>query len=288
MAVIVAAEDDRDVADLLATTLTQAGHVVHVAASGPRALKMVAERQPDLVILDQNMPGMTGLDVARRLRADDATASLPMLMVTAAAPDGAAAVFDHVLEMPVGMRSVASAADDLIAASPRTRAAAGRTLTDPDRLREVAALLGSPDPVDDLTMTMMMANLAEAAGSRTAATALVLNSAVLKLAAVGLPDLVAAAGGLPIEWSPCGVVVGGDRPVLLADMAADPIFQDTVLATVCGVRSYAAVPMRTESGLVVGALEVMDPAPDRFTPATVRGLDATVPAVLELLNRRRD
>jgi CheY-like chemotaxis protein len=257
-----------------------------MAGTGPRALQMVAERHPDLVILDHNMPGMTGLDVARRLRADDATATLPMLMVTAAAPVGAQDVFDHVLQMPVGMRSVASAADDLIAAAPRTPAN-GQALTDLGRLHAVAALLGPPDPVDDLTMTMLMANLAQAADCETATGALVLNDTVLTLASVGLPDLIGEAGGLPIEWSPCGVVAGGDRPVLLADMSIDPIFRDTVLATVCGVRSYAAVPVRTDAGTVVGALEVMDTRPGRFTQATVRGLIATAPTVMRLLDRRR-
>jgi CheY-like chemotaxis protein len=288
MAVIVTAEDDVDVADLISTTLTQAGHVVHVAGTGPRALQLVAERHPDLVVLDHNMPGMTGLDVARRLRADEATATLPMLMVSAAAPAGAQDVFDQVLQLPVGMRTVVGAANDLLAASPRTLPVAGRALTDPERLHAVAALLGSPDPVDDLTMTMLMANLALAADCQTAAGSLVLNDTVLTLASVGLPDLIGEAGGLPIEWSPCGVVVGGDRPVLIGDLSTDPIFRDTVLAGPCRVRSYAAAPLRTEAGLVVGALEVMDPEPGRFSSATVRGLIATVPTVLRVLDRRRD
>jgi CheY-like chemotaxis protein len=287
MAVIVAAEDDVDVADLLAATLCRAGHVVHVAGTGPRALQMVAEWHPDLVILDHNMPGMTGLDVARRLRADESTASLPILMLSAAAPDDARDVFDQVMQMPVGLRSVADAAGDLIAASRHDRPA-GRPLTDLDRLHAVAALLGAPEPVDDLTLTLLMSNVAEAAGCRTAATALVLNDTVVAAAAVGLPDLILEAGGVPIEWSPCGVVVGGDRPVLIRDMRNDPIFRDTVLSTLCGVRSYAAVPLRTEAGLVIGALTVMDTGPDRFTATTVRGLIATTPAVLEVLNRRRD
>lgn len=287
MAVIVAAEDDADVADLLATTLSQAGHVVHVAGTGPRALQMVAERHPDLVILDHNMPGMTGLDVARRLRADEATAGLPMLMLSADAPADAEDVFDQVIQFPVVLRSVADAAGDLIAASPRRRPA-GRPLTDPARLHAVAALLGSPDPVDDLTLTMLMANVAEAAGCHTAVTKLALNDTLVVAAGVGLPDLILEAGGLPVEWSPCGVAVGGDRPVLMSDMHSDPIFRDTVMTTVCGVRSYAAVPLRTEDGLVVGVLAVMDPEPGKFGAGTVRGLINTAPAVMEVLNRRRD
>ncbi|GIE94565.1 response regulator [Paractinoplanes rishiriensis] len=287
MAVIVAAEDDTDVADLLVTTLSRAGHVVHVAGTGPRALRMIAERHPDLVILDHNMPGMTGLDVARRLRADEATAALPMLMLSAAAPAAAADVFDQVMSMPVGLGAVADAARDLLAARD-SRVPVGRPLTDPERLSAVAALLGDPDPVDELTLTMLMSNVSEAAGCSAAACALVLNDAVLTLASVGLPDLLREAGGAPIEWSPAGITVGGDRPVLLGDMRADPVFRDSPMATLCGVRSYAAVPLHDDRGLAVGTLVVMDARPDRFTSATIRGLIATTPAIRRMLDRRRD
>ncbi|MDI6104331.1 response regulator [Actinoplanes sp. NEAU-A12] len=79
MARIVAAEDEVDVADWLDLVLGRAGHTVYTALDGPTALELIAVRQPDLVILDQRMPGMTGLQVADRLRADPVTASTPVL-----------------------------------------------------------------------------------------------------------------------------------------------------------------------------------------------------------------
>ena len=68
---------------LLKTILEARGYEVRSASSGAEALAAVAERRPDLVLLDVVMPGMDGLEACRRLRADPATAALPVLMVTA-------------------------------------------------------------------------------------------------------------------------------------------------------------------------------------------------------------
>jgi len=83
-------------------------------------------------------------------------------------------------------------------------------------------------------------------------------------------------------------VTGGDRPVVFADLRNDPIYRDTPTAAVCGIRSYAGVPMHDAGGLVVGALTVMHTEPGRFTGATVRGLIATESVVMRLVERRRD
>ncbi|MFD0523005.1 response regulator [Paractinoplanes durhamensis] len=245
MAVIVAAEDDADVADLLATTLSRAGHVVHMAGTGPRALQMVAETHPDLVILDHGMPGMSGLDVARRLRADDTTAGMPMMMLTAFAPDGARDVFDQVLHKPIPFRQIADVARNLLATTGLRKLTTGRPLNDPERLAAVARLLDEPDPVDELALAMEIANLAEATGAQSAAVGLVLDSTLQVVASVGLPDLIIEAGGVPIEWTPCGVLAGNDRPVLFDDLTRDPIFRDLPLVSLSDVRSYAGVPMHS-------------------------------------------
>lgn len=286
MAVIVAAEDDADVAGLLATTLVRAGHVVHLAGNGPRALQMVAECHPDLVILDHGMPGMTGLDVARRLRADDATATVPMMMLSAALPDGARDVFDRVLHKPVSLRRVADLAGDLLR-HRGDRRAAGRALTDRQRLAAVARLLDEPDPVDELSLAMEIANLAEATGASAAAAGLVLDNTLHNVATAGLPDMVVEAGGVPIEWTPCGVMAGNDRAVLFDDLTGDPIFKDIMMVRVSGIRSYAGIPLHSPEGLVVGVMAVMHPEPRRFTAATVERLRAAEARVMKLIDKRR-
>lgn len=65
--------------------LELSGHEVLDAADGEEALKVAAEAAPDAVLLDVMMPGLSGLDVCRRLKADPATASIPVIFLTALA-----------------------------------------------------------------------------------------------------------------------------------------------------------------------------------------------------------
>jgi DNA-binding response OmpR family regulator len=100
---ILVAEDDRDIAELIAHYLRKAGWEPYVASAGDEALGY-ARRQPvDVVILDVMLPGMSGLDVCRALRADAATAALPIIMLTARAEEA-----DRVIGLEIG-------ADDYIA-----------------------------------------------------------------------------------------------------------------------------------------------------------------------------
>src|SRR5438105_5578516 len=71
---------------LLADLLAVKGYAVVTAASGAEALAKVEKDQPGLVLLDVMMPGMSGYDVCRRLRQNAATATLPIIMVTALDP----------------------------------------------------------------------------------------------------------------------------------------------------------------------------------------------------------
>jgi len=68
---------------LLEAVLAPRGYAVLAAESGQEALSTVAAEEPDLVLLDVVMPGMDGYEVCRRLRADQGTAFLPIVMVTA-------------------------------------------------------------------------------------------------------------------------------------------------------------------------------------------------------------
>jgi adenylate cyclase len=68
---------------LMEAVLTPRGYAVAGATSGEEALTKTATEQPDLVLLDVVMPGMNGLEVCRRLRAESATKFLPVIMITA-------------------------------------------------------------------------------------------------------------------------------------------------------------------------------------------------------------
>ncbi len=83
MSRILIVEDDQDIAALIAHYLEKAGHAGNIVADGGRALASARETPPDLVILDLMLPGLNGLEVCRALRADNRTASLPIVMLTA-------------------------------------------------------------------------------------------------------------------------------------------------------------------------------------------------------------
>ena len=84
MALILVAEDDADIRQLLRDVLEHAGFGVLVAGDGPTALRMAQTRRPDLLLLDLGLPGLDGLDVARSLRRGS---ELPIIMLTARAEE---------------------------------------------------------------------------------------------------------------------------------------------------------------------------------------------------------
>lgn len=80
---ILIAEDDADIRALVAFRLERAGYEVVAAEDGEEALALIAERKPDLALLDVMMPKLDGLEVTRRLRADEATKRIPVILLTA-------------------------------------------------------------------------------------------------------------------------------------------------------------------------------------------------------------
>jgi DNA-binding response OmpR family regulator len=83
LASIVIVEDDPDISDLIAHYLQRAGHDVTRLTSGSEVMGRVRATPPDLVILDLMLPGMDGLLVCQAMRAESATAAIPIIMLTA-------------------------------------------------------------------------------------------------------------------------------------------------------------------------------------------------------------
>lgn len=79
---IVLAEDDKDMALLNQYVLEAAGHHVKVAGDGAEALDTVRKNEPDLLILDMEMPAGDGMEVLEELRAEPATAEQPVIAMT--------------------------------------------------------------------------------------------------------------------------------------------------------------------------------------------------------------
>jgi two-component system, OmpR family, alkaline phosphatase synthesis response regulator PhoP len=84
---ILVVEDDPDIAALVTRYLDKAGYISERAASGRDALTAVAARPPDLVVLDLMLPQVDGLEVCRVIRGNEATAGMPIIMLTARADE---------------------------------------------------------------------------------------------------------------------------------------------------------------------------------------------------------
>ena len=99
---VLIVEDEDALVTLLTYNLESEGYAVVAARSGSEALVVVAEEQPDLVILDWMLPGLTGIEICRQIRARPKTKALPIIMLTARGEEG-----DRV-------RGLATGADDYV------------------------------------------------------------------------------------------------------------------------------------------------------------------------------
>ncbi len=77
---VLLVEDDDDSREIMAEVLAGAGYTVHAAATGPAALRTLAETSVDVVVTDMGMPGMGGLEMARAAR--EIAPSVPVVLVT--------------------------------------------------------------------------------------------------------------------------------------------------------------------------------------------------------------
>ncbi len=121
---ILVIDDEKDLIELVRYNLQKEGFDVIGAPDGKAGLEVAREHRPDLILLDLMMPGLDGLEVCRRLRADGRTAGIPVILLTAKATEA-----DRVVGLEMG-------ADDYVTKpfSPRELVARVKV-----RLRRVAA-----------------------------------------------------------------------------------------------------------------------------------------------------
>lgn len=84
---IIVADDDKDILDLVVFKLTQAGYDAVGVPDGVSALAAIEANPPRLAILDVMMPGLSGMDVLRKVRANEATKDLDIILLTARSRD---------------------------------------------------------------------------------------------------------------------------------------------------------------------------------------------------------
>ena len=121
--VIVVADDDDDILDLVALTLERSGHVVHRARDGEEALELVKRERPDLAVLDVSMPKLDGLELTRLLREDPDTSAVRIVLLTALVQesdvsDGLAAGAHDYVRKPFSPQELQERVDLLLRAQP--------------------------------------------------------------------------------------------------------------------------------------------------------------------------
>lgn len=94
---VVIVEDDDDIAESIRYNLEREGFRARIAPTGEDALNLILDRPPNLVLLDLNLPYMSGFELCRRLRAEATTTRMPILMLTARADEA-----DKVLGLNMG------------------------------------------------------------------------------------------------------------------------------------------------------------------------------------------
>lgn len=114
---ILLIEDNEDNATIYRTILEYCGHEVVLAGTGMRGLELAAEHEPDLILLDIELPDISGITVRRRLLESDLTRAIPVFAVTAHTfaddvEEAMAADFERVLRKPIEPRRLIAAIAD--------------------------------------------------------------------------------------------------------------------------------------------------------------------------------
>ncbi len=116
--IVLLVDDEVHILKVLALKLQNAQFEVRTASNGGEALQDVQEHLPDLVITDFAMPVMTGLELARKLRADDRTQNLPIIMLTARGQtveeDGDTPRIDALMSKPFSPREILDRVETLL------------------------------------------------------------------------------------------------------------------------------------------------------------------------------
>ena len=128
MTTVLVADDDADIRDLVAFKLRGAGYDVVAVEDGVKALDAVRTSAPDLAVLDLMMPGLSGLDVCAQIRAEAASAHLPVIMLTARVQEADVALgfrtgADDYVSKPFSPRELLSRVQALLARAAAAPAA---------------------------------------------------------------------------------------------------------------------------------------------------------------------
>ncbi|HET7202144.1 MAG TPA: ATP-binding protein [Steroidobacteraceae bacterium] len=271
---------------------------VELHADGASALAAIQRNPPDLVLADIMMPGLDGLTLVRRVRADPAMRELPIILLSARAGEEArleglqAGASDYLVKPFSARELLAYVEARLEIAAIRREAERGlhqsAMLNAIQRDTLALAVGGAP-------MQAVLQALADAGprllGDR-ARTAVYTNESgdgLLRFgASSGLPEAYAHEAGtiaIGAQSLPCGRAAFTGRPAIVADLAADPQCERYLpLARALDVRSCWSLPIRSAEGRVLGTYAIYHAEPGEPTSRELERLDLltqTAAVVLE-------
>jgi PAS domain S-box-containing protein len=272
---VLVVDDSRDFRRLLAAVLHRAGLHVLEAGSGEEALRLARVR-PDLVLLDVELPDLSGIEVCRRLRGDPATAAVPVVMLSSGLSlddEDRARGFDvgadGYLKKPVGATELIATVQALLERrEAREEAGSGRpAAAGPARVEGDRPFVRQPG------IEAVAHCLAETARRALGAATTV----VWQVAPTG--DLVALAGdGSPPPEPPgarlaagtglVGLAVEARQPLATADAAEDPRLRPAPEGAAAPRQAILAIPLLVR-GEVVGVLAAGDRPGRVFDPTAI-------------------
>jgi GAF domain-containing protein len=149
----------------------------------------------------------------------------------------------------------------------------------PQRIRQIARY-DLFHPALPALLDAIAARSAEQVHAPVSLVSVILDSSQFILGGHGVTGWVAEAQGTPAEWSLCTQTVLDGRPYCVNDNTSDPVHADNPMLKISGLRSYAGVPLRDDSGHNLGSHCVLDVVPRSFTDDDLvilqRGADETM------------
>jgi signal transduction histidine kinase/DNA-binding response OmpR family regulator len=279
-ACVLVADDNADMRDYLRRLCEQRWDV-QVACDGAAALAAIQARRPDLVLADVMMPGLDGLALVQRLRADPETRELPVILLSARAGEesrleGLQAGASDYLVKPFSARELLAHVEARLEVA-RIRREAEESLRQSATLNAIQrdalqmAVSGAPvEPVLEMLAGAGRRLLGD--DVRTAVWIKEVDEGWLRFgASVGLPEQYSREVGrvaIDSESVSCGQAAFLGVPVIVRDLTADSRWEPFLpLARAAGVSACWSFPIRSAEGRVLGTYAVYQPEPCEPTPA---------------------
>ena len=286
MAKVLVVDDVADNVKLLACELEDHGYEVFTAADGPRALEAAEAARPDVILLDIMMPGMDGIEVCRRLKADASLCSIPVIFVSALEKEGDlirgldAGGQDYIIK-PFNTRIVMAR----VRSATRAKAAYDLIVEMNGKLEHglerIAALRRIDQAINSSfelrpTLDLVLDQIAIALGADAADVLLCdhQTNALKYATGRGFRTNAREQAYLQLDRSVAGQVVLERRPTHLADLSRSiKTFAEADSMALEGFRAYSGLPL-VAKGLIVGVLEVFYRTARAFDPEALSFLAA--------------